>query len=117
MAADNTCKVRLCSLLPYELLYDCHRQSLIFRIRYAEHHPLGIDTAEQLDKLEFDEYRPSPLGRVAERSEVGRGIKNCYVIWITTACTPLPSCLRHATFPIGEGFGCGVKQLDKLEFD
>ena len=60
------------------------------------------------------EYRPSPLGRVAERSEVGRGIKNCYVIWITTACTPLLSCLRHATFPNEEGFGCGVKQLDKL---
>ena len=32
------------------------------------------------------------------------------------ACSPLPSCLRHATFPNGEGFGCGVKQLDKLEF-
>ena len=26
---------------PCELLYDCHRQSLRFRIRCAEHHPPG----------------------------------------------------------------------------
>ena len=54
VAADNACSVQCVSSLPYELLYDCHRQSLIFRIRCAEHHPLGIVAAEQLDKLEFD---------------------------------------------------------------
>ena len=46
-------KVQCVSLLPYKLWYDCPRQSSQFEIRCAEHHPLGIVTAEQLDKLEF----------------------------------------------------------------
>ena len=53
MPADNACLVQWVSLLPYELLYDCPRQSLVFRIRCAEHHPLGSTAAQQLDKLEF----------------------------------------------------------------
>ena len=41
------------------LLYDCHRQSLIFRIRCAEHHA----RYRYLSAV----AKPSPLGKVAER--------------------------------------------------
>ena len=67
LAADNACTAGLYSLLPYELLYDCPRQSLVLGIRCAEHHPLGIVTAEQLDKLElaygFAPHQRPPLTR------------------------------------------------------
>ena len=58
------------------------------------------------DKLLFEVPLPSPLGRVAERSEVGRGsLPPCisFAFPQTKAQKPLPSALRAATFPKGEG--------------
>ena len=54
----------------------------------------------------FEVPLPSPLGRVAERSEVGRGsLPPCisFAFPQTKAQKPLPSALRAATFPKGEG--------------
>ena len=54
----------------------------------------------------FDASLPSPLGRVAERSEVGRGsLPHCISFVFSQKGTqkPLPSALRAATFPKGEG--------------
>ena len=57
--------------------------------------------------MEFGGEKPSPLGKVAERK---RGRKRC-IPFRRNACghrtlyRPLPSALRAATFPKGEGIG------------
>ena len=57
---------------------------------------------------------PSPLGRVAEQSEVGRGLCAPKVGIFLYPCTAL---FRHgqsrATFPKGEGFCCCLQEAKK----
>ena len=66
---------------------------------------MGISVAgfrRHTGKLVFEAPLPSPLGRVAERSEVGRGsLPPCisFAFPQTKAKKPLPSALRAAFFP------------------
>ena len=60
------------------------------------------------DQLLFEVPLPSPLGRVAERSEVGRGsLPHCFSCAFpqTKAQKPLPSALRAAFIPQRGGEG------------
>ena len=58
--------------------------------------------------MQFIALMPSPLGRVAEHSEDGRGTVKCYVFACIYEFFVVPAhlfrhALRHATFPRGEG--------------
>ena len=85
-------------------------------------HPLGPSTISRHENWNLTGKKPSPLGKVAERK---RGRKRC-IPFRRNACghrtlyRPLPSALRAATFPKGEGIGFAkfqfIKRLSHTEF-
>ena len=75
---------------------------------------MGVYNIDNFKFQFIERFKPSPLGRVPPK---GAGEVRCNAAFITalaqirTAFMPLPSRLRRATFPKGEGIGC-----DKLQF-
>ena len=61
--AGIACLVRWESLVPFTLWYDCPRQSCQILIRCAEHHLLGVVTAEESPLRPVCALGTSPIGR------------------------------------------------------